>query len=332
MVKHFVLQWHISEACNLKCKHCYQKDHKPVQLEYEQLINILDQYKELLSELKMPGHINLTGGEPLVSPFLYPLLERFKSDKELYSFSLLTNGILIDPTVAHKLAQYRPAYIQVSLDGDRKTNDDIRGKGTYDQIAKAIRNLKAEDIFVSLSFTAQHDNYRQFPQVVKYAVKNNVDVVWSDRYIPLDDDKTVLPLNKNETQAYLSLMQKERNRLIHKKTCSTKIAMYRALQFQMTNDFPYACTAGDTLLTVMENGDLVPCRRMPIVVGNLLSENMYKIYKSDPFLRQLRKEDIPDECTGCEHDKLCKGGLKCLTMALYGDLNHRDAGCAWEVE
>jgi len=331
MVNRFILQWHITEACNLKCKHCYQKDHQPVQLDYPQLLNILDQYKELLNKLNMKGHINLTGGEPLVSPFLFPLLKQFNEDNELYTFSLLTNGVLIDEELAFRLACFRPVYVQVSLEGDKKTNDDIRGKGTYNKIAKAIKHLKTNNIYVSLSFTAHHSNYRQFPQVVKYALRNRVNNVWSDRYIPLDDDKSIQPLNKEETQEYLKIMQKEKIKLFNKRITTTNISMYRALQFQMTNDFPYACTAGDTLLTVSENGDLLPCRRMPIVVGNLLCENMYELYKNDQFLRQLREYNIPDDCRSCEHEELCQGGLKCLTMAFYGDLNHRDIGCDVEI-
>ena len=122
-------------------------------------------------------------------------------------------------------------------------------------------------------------------------------------------------------------MNKEREKISKKKNCRTKISMYRALQFQMTNDFAYGCTAGDTLLTVMENGDLVPCRRMPIVVGNLLKNNMYDLYKNNKILKELRKNTIPDDCKLCEHSEMCHGGLKCLTYALYKDLNHKDMGC-----
>ena len=104
--------------------------------------------------------------------------------------------------------------------------------------------------------------------------------------------------------------------------------MYRALQFQMTNDFAYGCTAGDTLLTVMENGDLVPCRRMPIVIGNLLKDNMYKLYKNSKVVKELQKDTTPDDCKNCEHSKKCSGGLKCLTYALYKDLNRKDVGCS----
>jgi len=103
--------------------------------------------------------------------------------------------------------------------------------------------------------------------------------------------------------------------------------MYRALQFQMTNDFAYGCTAGDTLLTVMENGDLVPCRRMPIILGNLLNEKMIFLYENSSILKKLRNEIIPDDCKECEHSEMCHGGLKCLTYALYKNLNHKDIGC-----
>ena len=114
---------------------------------------------------------------------------------------------------------------------------------------------------------------------------------------------------------------------MNKKYNITTISMYRALQFQMTNDFAYGCTAGDTLLTVMENGDLVPCRRMPIVIGNLLQDDMYSLYKKSKVLNELRTKKIPDECSKCEHSEMCRGGLKCLTYAIYKDLNHKDMGC-----
>lgn len=328
MVKKFVLQWHLSENCNLKCLHCYQENHKPIQLSYEQLEKIYKQYKNLLKKLKMKGHINITGGEPLCNPHLFKILDLIKKDEKLISFSILTNGTLITENIAKKIKSYNPYYVQVSLEGGQKTNDYIRGKGTYKKIAKGIKNLKKYNIFTSISFTATTLNYKEFPKVVSYAKKYKVDNVWSDRYIPLGDseDKN-LALNVSQTQEYLSIMAKERLKLKRKQYNKTTISMYRALQFQKTNDFAYGCTAGDTLLTVMENGDLVPCRRMPIVVGNLLKDDMYKLYKTNSILKELRKNTIPDDCNDCEHAQMCHGGLKCLTYAIYKDLNHKDIGC-----
>ncbi len=276
----------------------------------------------------MKGHINITGGEPLCNPFLFKVLDLIKKDEDLISFSILTNGTLITKEIAKRIKSYNPYYVQVSLEGGRKTNDYIRGNGTYKKIATGIKNLRKQDIFTSISFTATQLNYKEFPQVVKYARKYDVNNVWSDRYIPLGDseDKN-LALNFEQTREYLQIMNEEREKLKNKKNVNTTISMYRALQFQMTNDFAYGCTAGDTLLTVMENGDLVPCRRMPIVLGNLFETTMWDLYMNNETLRHLRKEKIPDDCKECEHSETCHGGLKCLTYAIYKDLNRKDMGC-----
>lgn len=328
MVKTFTLQWHLSENCNLRCLHCYQENHKPVCLEYKKLEHFYKQYKELLKKLKMKGHINITGGEPLCNPFFFEILDLIKKDSDLITFSILTNGTLINEEIAKKIKEYNPQYVQVSLEGGKKINDYIRGKGTYKSIGKGIDELKKQNIFTSISFTANKLNYKEFPKVVKYARKHKIDNVWTDRYIPLGNSKDKeLSMNYEETREFFNILKKERNKIRFKKNNHTSISLRRALQFQITNDFPYACTAGNTLLTIMENGDLVPCRRMPIVVGNLLKDNMYDLYKNSRILKDLRKDTTPNDCKSCEHSSLCKGGLKCLTYALYKDLDHKDVGC-----
>ncbi|MBR5791395.1 MAG: 4Fe-4S cluster-binding domain-containing protein, partial [Phascolarctobacterium sp.] len=63
----YLLQLHLTESCNLKCKHCYQscKDYRL--LSVEEVSTIMKQADELkrdkgFDELK----VNLTGGEPLI--------------------------------------------------------------------------------------------------------------------------------------------------------------------------------------------------------------------------------------------------------------------------
>lgn len=327
MVKPLLLQWHISEKCNLKCTHCYQENHKPFELDYDKLISILGQYKILLKNKKVRGHINITGGEPLMNPYFFPLLEYMSKDKELYSFSILTNGTLIDDKIAEKISYYKPNYVQVSIEGNKKANDKIRGKKTYKKVASAIKNLRKHNIFVSLSFTATNQNYKQFPSVVKYALKYNVNAVWSDRLIPIGDkDIAKLCMNNNEFKDFLEIMNNQRLLMLKKKK-KLDITMNRALQFIFTDKEPYCCSAGDTLLTVMENGDLVPCRRMPIVIGNLLKTDILTLYNTDKTLKKLQQKEIPKECESCDHCGFCRGGLKCLSFALTNDLDRKDVNC-----
>ena len=166
MVKEiFTLQWHLSENCNLKCLHCYQENHKPICLNYKKLEKIYNDYKELLKVLDKRGHINITGGEPLCNPYLFKILDLIKKDSNLISFSILTNGTLINEEIAKKIKSYNPSYVQVSLEGGKRTNDYIRGKGTYKKIGNAIKLLNKEGIYTSISFTANHLNYKEFKKV-----------------------------------------------------------------------------------------------------------------------------------------------------------------------
>ena len=102
MVEKFIMQWHLSENCNLRCLHCYQENHKPIQLNFEELVGIYEQYKELLKKLQMNGHINITGGEPFCNPHFFKVLELIKKDSDYISFSILTNGTLITEEVAKR--------------------------------------------------------------------------------------------------------------------------------------------------------------------------------------------------------------------------------------
>ena len=313
MNNEFILQFHISDQCNLRCKHCYQENYNSKQLKYEEIIKILDQYKEFLIEKNIKGHINLTGGEPLSNPNFFEILNYIDNNKEYYSFAILTNGTLITDKIAEKISKYKPQYVQISIDGDKKTHEKIRGKGTLEKAIQGVQNLNKYGVYTSISFTAHKKNYKTFKKVVSIAKKAKANKVWTDRLIPIGGAKELvkISLNQKENKKFFKTVYK-----LMIKTKETQVTMSRALQFLQTGEIPYKCTAGTKLLTVMENGDLVPCRRMPIVLGNVLKENLLEIYKKSNVIKQLEREEIPKECIKCEHSEKCRGGLKCLTYAM----------------
>ncbi|MDO5114067.1 MAG: 4Fe-4S cluster-binding domain-containing protein, partial [Planctomycetia bacterium] len=60
----FYFQWHFIEACNLRCKHCYQDGHiKSVDPLLVELT--IEQIQKVLSAWDMAGRVSITGGEPL---------------------------------------------------------------------------------------------------------------------------------------------------------------------------------------------------------------------------------------------------------------------------
>ena len=343
------LQWHISDRCNLRCIHCYQENKEYIELEYEKLINILEQYKDFLRYKNMKGHINLTGGEPLCNKNFYKLLEYMHNDKDLYTFAILTNGTLITDEIASKIAKYEPLYVQISLDGSKKVHEEIRGKGTFEKTLNSIKHLKRYGIYTSISFTAHRKNFKEFSKVVSAGKKVKVSRVWTDRFIPIGGAKELqdLCLNEDETKEFFKIVSAEKmkadekiEKYIKYHKCekiealkkNTEVSMLRALQFLECDSDIYSCSAGVSLITIMENGDLVPCRRMPIVIGNVLEKdkNITNLYEKSEIIQELLKKDIPEECLECENSRLCRGGLKCLGYAFTGKLNSKDPGCYFE--
>ncbi|EDN72509.1 heme d1 biosynthesis protein [Beggiatoa sp. SS] len=329
-----LFQWHITERCNLRCAHCYQDNYARDELSFENLLTILVQYKTLLATLserrgkRLSAHITVTGGEPFARRDFLDLLEIFAAHRKLFSFAILTNGTFIDAQMALRLRQLAPRFVQVSIEGTETTHDRIRGKGNFAQTVAAIKQLRRERIRTLISFTAHRQNFREFPAVAQLGQQLNVNRVWADRLIPWGSGAQLREqvMTPAETQTFFELMKTARDKRVWFN--GTDIAMHRALQFMVGDGQPYHCTAGDTLLTVQPNGDLYPCRRMPIRVGNLLETPLLELYDNSTLLRQLRHPaQISEGCQDCFYAKLCRGGLKCLSYAVTGEPFKADPGC-----
>ena len=169
-----VLQWHVTERCNLRCTHCYQEGYSGDELPFNDLLKLLQQYQDLLDTWERPpwsspvrGHVTVTGGEPFVRKDFLDLLEVFAANRRRFSFAVLTNGSFIDAALAYRLRQLRPAYVQVSIEGTRATHDHIRGAGNYDRTLAAVRHLVRSGIRTMISFSAHRGNFREFPDVCR---------------------------------------------------------------------------------------------------------------------------------------------------------------------
>jgi radical SAM protein with 4Fe4S-binding SPASM domain len=339
--RNLLFQWHITERCNLRCTHCYQDSYKGKELTFDELVSIHDQYLNLITDWRSKkkivfGHITVTGGEPFIRKDFIELLDIFKLNKQHYSVGILTNGHFITKEVALNLKQLNLRYIQVSIEGTKETNDKIRGRGSYDKTINAIQILKKEKIRTLVSFTVHKFNYQEFPAVVRLARRLKVDRVWSDRLIPSGSGENLNLMTPEETQNYFKLMKKQRSKFNINLPFSipftpinkTEVAMHRALQFLECGSQPYQCTAGDRLITIQPNGDLLPCRRMPIVVGNIMKTSLKTLYYQSKLFQKLRNKNVVSKgCENCEYVKKCRGGLKCLSYAVHNDPFIVDPGC-----
>jgi radical SAM protein with 4Fe4S-binding SPASM domain len=315
-----IFQWHITEKCNLNCTHCYQ-DKKVEDKKFEELLYIYEEIKRFLKIKKIKGHINITGGEPLIKKEFFKLIEYISNDSQNINFGVLTNGTLINNDNIKLLSKAK--FVQVSIEGGEKTHNEIRGKDNLKEVIKGIKLLKKNRIRTYVSFTASKVNYMEFSEVCKISRKYRVDKVWSDRLIPYGTGKDMERMNKDETEEFFDLMRREKYRRTF--FSKTEISMNRALQFLKGGDC-YKCSAGNKLITVMTDGTVYPCRRMPIECGNIFEKSLFEIYECELFIK-LRNDKNIVGCMECIYLEKCGGGLKCLSYAVAGSPFEKDKGC-----
>src|SRR5512138_3838414 len=68
----FLIQWHLTERCNLTCRHCYQEGGTAGELSFDEVRQVLDEIDDMFSAwsdayaLRLVPSFSITGGEPLL--------------------------------------------------------------------------------------------------------------------------------------------------------------------------------------------------------------------------------------------------------------------------
>lgn len=320
----YVLQWHITHLCNLRCKHCYQEEYNN-HMPKEDFYNYLDKFCDYIKDKNVFPQINLTGGEPLLHPDFFEFATEIR--KRNIKLGILTNGTMINEEVARKISELNPVMVQVSLDGNRETHDDIRGNGNFDKALKGIDNLKKYKVKVLVSFTAQKCNYMDYSELVKICKRHKVDKIWWDRIVTYNKEDTEnKALSTEEFKGLVELTNKLRKRYnIFSK--SFNVSNERALQFIGSNDCGYYCGAGGNLIIFLADGSVMPCRRIPFVIGNIKEDTLENIINHSSLMKELKNFYAPIECYGCKNLLKCKGGSRCITYAQTGNLYQKDVNC-----
>lgn len=146
------LELQVTDACNLRCKHCYIGDAARNELSPVQIKNILKEFEQ------MQGlRVMITGGEPLLHGKFDEMNEMFP-DFFLRKV-LFTNGLLLKKDIIGAL---KVDEIQVSIDGLEEAHDHIRGAGTYSRAMEAVKHALDAGFDVSISTMVHRGNLADF--------------------------------------------------------------------------------------------------------------------------------------------------------------------------
>jgi AdoMet-dependent heme synthase len=324
----FYFQWHITNECNLRCKHCYHESYVKENIDIDKLLKVGDQLCSALEKWGKKGSFSITGGEPLMnSEILFQLLDHLEN-RNIDRIDLLTNGTLLTDKIILKLKGYKKLRrLQLSLEGLQETNDNIRGINSYNRTLDAIDNLKRHGLIVSIMMTVGSHNQEEVIPLAEELAEHNVDVFIIDRFIPEGQSGplTNWVLSPEEIRkVYASAYE------YFKRTLKPRFLLYRTLFCLLNPEDSHIgaiCSVGNNALTIMPNGDVLPCRRLPIILGNLLDTTLYDIWYTSPLLWEIRNpENLKGKCKNCEYIPICRG-CRAVAYALKGDYLAEDPQC-----
>ena len=332
-MEYFAFQWHITEACDQRCKHCYiyalGSHAKFKEMPLDDMVKVIENCQTFCEKAGRLPYLYITGGDPILHPQFWQLAELLK-ERDL-PFAILGNPFHLTDEVCQRLKGCGCRKYQLSLDGLRETHDRIRRPGSYDETLAVIPMLRRAGIHVAIIATVSKWNVAEIPALVDVAVEHKADI--------FDRDTTCSP------QEYREMMERcwEKFQKYEAEGCETTfnlkdhlwtLFLYEKGLFKIDEhlepDMIYdGCNCGNCHMTVLSDGAVYACRRMESKVGSALTDDLYGLFTGEQY-DKFRQYDKFEKCAKCELLRFCRG-CPAVAAGYHGSMYAPDPQCWKEV-
>jgi len=343
----FLVVWNYTNACNLRCMHCYQRADRSALNELT-----TKEKMKVVKDLAEAGVVSIafSGGEPLMSRDFYRVAAEAK-ERGMY-VALATNGTLITQRVARRLKESGVEYVEVSLDAATpEVHDKFRGiPGSFEKTMRGIKNCVKEGFFTCIATAVTKLNLHEIPRLVRLARDVGAKRFITFNFIPVGraEDISELDLTPDQREELLKLLfRKSKEDGIEILSTAPQfarvcLAMSRGRAVAPTHfyvgqpswdlhvlaEFIGGCGAGRLYGALQPNGDVTPCVFMPnLVVGNIRERGFLDIWHNSEVMWKLRnRELLKGYCGKCEYKYVC-GGCRARALGYFEDILTPDPGC-----
>ena len=149
VVNPIVVNWHVTEACNFRCRYCYAKWQQP---DSKEVIRDSDETTALVEALYAgfaklaasgPPRLNFAGGEPLLHASQVAIAME-KARAIGFEVSLITNGSRLTADVGERIAPHL-TMLGISIDATTSATNErigrLDGRGAYLDLAGLIDRI-----------------------------------------------------------------------------------------------------------------------------------------------------------------------------------------------
>jgi mycofactocin biosynthetic radical S-adenosylmethionine protein MftC len=296
-------------SCNFACRFCYNpvdrfgngRNAGVPQLAGNRLE--LDEIFALLKNLRKAGvlYFTLTGGEPMVHPHFWEILEQAK--KEAFVLRIFTNGALVDEESAKRIGNICPNCVELSLYGaSEESYEKSSGRGSaYPKVMKALELLKREGINVYLKCLLTSVTEKEIDEIQDIADKFRYPLSW-DPVMQMSDDGGEYPLK-------MSASEESIEKLLTNPRFRVGGSPFEGEERQS------ACNIGRNIIHIDPFGNIYPCIAWREPLGNVRTDDIAGLWKNSGRFQELMNlskvmaEKIKASGIDCRH---CMGNARHL--------------------
>lgn len=325
----------VTKKCNLRCRHCHYNagSFADDELSFEEAKDVIDQVADFWDEAKL----TLTGGEALLREDFFELAAYASS--KLDHIDLASNGTLIDERIAGKLKDNGVKQAIIGFDGVGEAHNNIRGKGAFARAVAGAKAIKAAGLDLLISHCITTENPYDFKEVFSLANDLGAKTCITFHYIPLGRGEEDLPDTHPDAFFAKNLMElyEQQQKYNNLEICTTTGSQYWVVLRRMHeqgSDVPGffnrvlpGCRAGKGLISIRDNGDVLPCPLLKLPVGNLRESSLAEIMETEVMREICEHKNFKGKCRQCKHNDIC-GGCRVRAYGYFQDYLAEDPLCS----
>jgi len=325
----YLIDWAITNKCNLNCLHC--RGMASQELDDEKVLQVAEQIPIL-----KPEWVIIEGGEPLLRQELFEVIGTIhKGGIKIY---LISNGMFLDENIAKRLAEFE-VNLMISIDGaDKESYEEIRKGASFQKLKESVAIANECKILDSCPVTIGRHNYEQVGRIFKFAKEIGYKKITFLGLKPCKDYENYVLNGEQYTNIFLSVVkyQKEYAMDVYFDEPFFKpFLKEHNIAYSMNSENGIivsdtsSCVFGNYMF-IETNGDVRPCTFAPAVIGNVNEEKLTQIWddmQNSELVKKIRDFSTrKGKCHKCKYLYDC-GGCRSRTFALTQSWFASDPSC-----
>lgn len=275
--------------------------------------------------------VAVTGGEPLLKEGIFDIFGALQAHG--FRYGMVSNGVLLDESAASRLVSVGIGSISLSMDALPEENDRLRGRGSSEAVARAVKNLKSAGYKGKLEIisTVTKPAVAGLDEMRKY--------VGGTLRVPLWRAAPVMPIGRAAQHPELIPDDKDVRAMLEWIKASRKDGLLPRPEFSEEGFLGYrfegvvrpylvSCRAGITVGGIRYDGRIGACPELTDAFdqGHIKQDSLKHVWDTKyQIMRDRSWTKKRGPCGDCSHFSACRGG----SLHLYENTDSEILRCLY---